>query len=170
MIAESVATLARWARGTASSAEKEHPEELGGKESVPDSRFRAAARSSARSGTDGAGEPAGLAASKRALRQDAITGVEVDRGRRAYATVRGRCPVTGVITASGAAAVGECSEARTPSESPGGGSEARGCRQPRPPRGDGRVGVARAVPPSPPMGAGEARPGGQGHRARQRGG
>ena len=88
-MAESVATLARCRIGTVSSAEKEQLEELGRAESTPDSRFRAAARISARSAMDGTVASAGRAASRRALRRDAVTGVEEERGRLAYATVGG---------------------------------------------------------------------------------
>ena len=88
-MAESVATLARCRRGTASSAEKEQLEELGRAGSTPDSRFRTAARSSARSEMDGAEESVGQVASRRALRRDAVTGGEVERGRLAYTTVGG---------------------------------------------------------------------------------
>ena len=73
----------------ASSAEKEQLEELGRAESTPDSRFRTAAWISARSAMDGAGESAGRVASRWALRREAVTGVEVERGRLAYATVGG---------------------------------------------------------------------------------
>lgn len=78
-IAESAATLARWPRGTDSSAKKEQLEELAGISAVLDSRFQAAARSSARSRMDGAGKSVGRAASIQALRQEAYTGVDADR-------------------------------------------------------------------------------------------
>ena len=86
-MAESVATLARWPRGMTLGAEKEQLEELGRAGSTPDSRFRAAARISARSAMDGTEESVGRAASRRALRRDAVTGVEEEWGRLVYATV-----------------------------------------------------------------------------------
>ena len=112
MMAESVATLARCPRGTASSAEKEQQDDLGRAESTPDSRFRTAARSSARSAMDRAGESAGRVASRRALRWDAVTGVEVERGRRAYATVGGGCAEAGEGTSTATEASGEAGEVR----------------------------------------------------------
>ena len=68
---------------------REPLEELGRAGSTPGSRFRAAARSSARSAMDGTVASAGRAASRRALRRDAVTCGEVERGRLAYATVGG---------------------------------------------------------------------------------
>ena len=79
---------------------------------VPGSRFRAAARSSARSAMDGAEESVGWAASRRALRRDAVTGVEVERGRLAYATVGGGCVEAGEETSTATEASGEAGEAR----------------------------------------------------------
>ena len=111
-MAESLATLARWPRGAASRAEKEQREELGGAGSTPDSRFRTAARSSARSTTEGAGESPGRDASRRALRREDVTGVEVERGLLAYATVGGGCAEAGEETSTATEASGEAGEAR----------------------------------------------------------
>ena len=80
-IAESRATLAKRPSGIASSAENEQTEELEGVSDAPVSRFRAAARISARSEMDGAGKPAGRSASSRALRREAVTGVNEARAR-----------------------------------------------------------------------------------------
>ena len=134
-MAESVATLARCPRGTASSAEKEQLEELGRAESTPDSRFRAAARISARSAMEGTDASAGRAASRRALRRDAGTGVEEERARLADATVGGGTAEPGEETTTATTAAGEAGEVGWASEATSGGE-----------RGDKLQGGARRFP------------------------
>ena len=109
-MAESVAPLARCWIGTVSSAEKEQLEGLGRAESTPDSRFRAAARISARSAMDGTEASTGRAASRRALRRDAVTSIEEERGRLVYVIVWGGSAETGVVTTTAIAEAGEAGE------------------------------------------------------------
>ena len=127
-MAESVATLARCPRGTSSSVEKEQQEELGRAESTPDSRFRAAARISARSAMDETEASAGRTASRRAQRRDAVTGVEEERGRLVYATVGGGIVETGVVTTTATAEAGEAGEVGWATGATSGGSGATSSR------------------------------------------
>ena len=59
---------------------------------------------------DGTKASAGRATSRWALRRDAVTGVEEERGRLVYATVWGGSAETGVVTTMATAEAGEAGE------------------------------------------------------------
>nr|XP_020183468.1 glycine-rich RNA-binding protein-like [Aegilops tauschii subsp. strangulata] len=141
---------------------------------APGSRFRAAARSSARSEIDGAGKPAGWSASRRALRREAVTGVDEARVRRAYDTVRGGQEATGVTTSAvtsrssqvGEAVAGDSTQAPDPGRAGESGYGAGGPSSGTTTGADsGGVGAGNGVaPPGEPGGGGAtggARPSGE---------
>ena len=117
---------------------------------------------------DGAEESAGRAASRRALRRDAVTGVEVERCCLAYATIGGGRADTRVVTTTATAAVGEAGGARRTSEATGEGSGAMSSKMSpaaSPAGGRDEDGAPMGAHPPPPVGTEGVKPGGRVVRA-----